>query len=810
MGTTECLDCKKEINDDVENCPHCGALRKRFPGIKKMGSTPKPIPAENLPQIDSEQDIASQKAVSIPARNPSTEDTHPTETAPSALKPLMSAPQTLPPTESDATPQKSSLKSLMAETTTSEEVEEKKSTLKALMPDNAQTPEVEEKKSTLKSLMPNTNPTPEPEEKKSALKALATSPVIPGQEETSTQETNETPSESTPHDPPPPVTIAFAPTPDTQKTQTPETPAPKKKKAPIGIILAAIIILGLVGGIFSVLNGEKETEVVEAPAPTPPAPKPEPIIEIESLVTEPIKIFKDIDLGPVSQDVLSKLNMGSIPQQLTPNEIQAQATAQADQEFSEEFKNGVITQFNQENPIIKQGDEITYNTSGVSINGMFKGTSADRALIDYTSYDLEDLPLKLQIGLLPKVRTLHMNKFIHNNFELPRQSKIDSLTKQISKSYPYQLYTNELTKKARHLIEPPFDRVYSLLKNLKGEEQKKHADAIINYYYQYENFLENRKDQANKVLTFAYQYDSKGLLKQLQKVISLKRSFKAEAQENTSDSLVTIQGDHSTGTGFFINYFGLKCVIANRHLFIGNRKFSLIDSKNQVIEVKGYALGKMSEPSRNSDIIIIGLNSEAQEKYTFIPISESLRTNATVELVSDQNNEQASILHTSSRTFVLTPDLNSTANGKPITFQGKAIGLATYIKPKLHSWSPSGTGSSEPQSYAVKISAMTIRDYELLNLNQYYQNLEVIEKLELANKDFIAATKRDYGMPAERVISKNSQLVSRLRIESAKLNNSKIITHLKERSKRATKISQDITHTIDQVINGTYGNRPFN
>ena len=25
MGTTECLDCKKVINDDVENCPHCGA-----------------------------------------------------------------------------------------------------------------------------------------------------------------------------------------------------------------------------------------------------------------------------------------------------------------------------------------------------------------------------------------------------------------------------------------------------------------------------------------------------------------------------------------------------------------------------------------------------------------------------------------------------------------------------------------------------------------------------------------------------------------------------------------------------------------
>ena len=778
MGTTECLDCKKVINDDVENCPHCGALRKRFAGIKKMGSTPKPEPSvvESLPTIDSSQDMASQKAVAIPARNANSESHTPTKT---------------PQDEINTSPQKSSLKSLMTETQPTEDIKAKKSALKSLMPDTA--------------------PVPEPEEKKSALKPLATSPVIPGQEAPSTEDVADTPAEQTDNDPPPPVTIAFAPKPETQKTQTPATQAPSKKKSPIGLILALIIVLGLVGGIFSILSGdEKETETVEVPAPAPPPPAPEPIVEIEPIEQEPVKIFKDIDLGPVSKKVLAKLNMASAPKKLSPSEIEAMATAQADQEFSEDFKNKTVAQFNQKNPIIKQGDEITYNTSGVSINGMFKGTSANRALIDYTSYDLEDLPLKLQIGLLPKIRTLHMNKFIHNNFELPRESKINSLIKHISKTYPYQLYTDELTKKARYLIEPPFDRVYGSLKNLKGEEQKIHADAIIEYYYQYESFLENRKTQANKAMTFAYQYDSKDLLKQLQKAISLKRSFKAEALENTQESLVKIHGDYSEGTGFFINYFGLKCVIANRHLFVGNRKMTLRDSQNQPIEVKGYVLGKMMEPSRNSDIIIIGLSSEAQDKYSFIPISESLRTDAKVELISSNTIDNASVIHISSRTFVLTPDLPTNANGKPITFQGKAIGLATYIAPQLHSWSPSGTGSSEPQSYAVKIAGMTIRDYELLNLNQYYQNLEIIEKLELANQDFIAATKRDYDMPAERLISKNSQLVSRLRIESSKLNNSKIISHLSQRAKRALKISQDITHTIDQVINGSYGNRPFN
>ena len=467
MGTTECLDCKKVINDDVENCPHCGALRKRFAGIKKMGSTPKPEPSvvESLPTIDSSQDMASQKAVAIPTRNANSESHTPTKT---------------PQDEINTSPQKSSLKSLMTETQPTEDIKEKKSALKSLMPDTAPVPEPEEKKSALKPLMPDAAPTPEPEEKKSALKPLATSPVIPGQDTPSTEDVADTPAEQTDNDPPPPVTIAFAPKPETQKTHDPLAETPRKKKAPIGLILALIIVLGLVGGIFSVLSGdEQEIETVEVPAPAPTPPAPEPIVEIEPIEQEPVKIFKDIDLGPVSKKVLAKLNMDSAPKKLRPTEIQAMATAQADQEFSEDFKNKTVAQFNQENPIIKQGDEITYNTSGVSINGMFKGTSANRALIDYTSYDLEDLPLKLQIGLLPKIRTLHMNKFIHNNFELPRESKINSLIKHISKTYPYQLYTDELTKKARYLIEPPFDRVYGSLKNLKGEEQKIHADAII-------------------------------------------------------------------------------------------------------------------------------------------------------------------------------------------------------------------------------------------------------------------------------------------------------------------------------------------
>ena len=813
MGTTECLDCKKEISDLEENCPHCGALRKRFPSLKKMGSTPAVNTDKKVEAIaaklDPASDIASQKAVVIPSREQlaSATETPAPQAKPDTptLKPMNSAAEPTPAPQMTPAPQitpeappKPSLKpmnsSSNAESTevTPEPTEEKTSALKPLATDS-----------------PNT-----PEEPKSALKPLATSPQVTPEESPTPVSEEETGDQS--HlEPPPPVQIAFAPEKPTTTSQAP-TPDTTTKRPPVKVIAAVALILILGIGLSSLMSDKEETTETP-PAPVIPEALADPAVTAEAPIIETpepieVKILPDLELGPLSKEVLDKLGFNQIPEELSDEQIFDLATTEATQEFSDTYKDQVIDQFNKENPLIKQGDEITYNRTGVSINGMFKGTSANRALIDYTSYDLEDLPLKLQIGLLPKVRSTHLNKHVHNNFTLPLESKTNDLIKQIREGNDFQLYVNELKKKGRHLAEPPFDRIYSKIKSLKGDEQKAHADALIQFYTDYQNFLENRKDQARKVIDFAYRFDSQILLKQLQKAISLKRSFKAEVSNNTANSLVTLKGDHSNAQGFFINYFGLKCIIANRHSFTENRSLQIFDSSDQIIHTKGYILGKTNSPSKNSDIIIFGLSPEDQEKYSFIPIGESIKTGTKIEILTkiQSNKQNYSILHAGSRTLSISPDFPVGSSGAPVIANGKALGLAAYIRPKLHSWSSSGINTSEPINYAVKIASMTLSDYELLNLRQYYQDLDLIEKVESANQNFIKATKRDYGMPADRLVSKNSQLASQLRIQSTKLSKTKVISHLAERAKRALSISNDITRTINQVINGSYGSRPFN
>lgn len=452
-------------------------------------------------------------------------------------------------------------------------------------------------------------------------------------------------------------------------------------------------------------------------------------------------IFVSADDQALKLEVLRELNLKTVPEAPSKEKINEAVNKKVRAKFTSEMKNDIIAKFTNEYPVIKLGDQINFKAEAYSLSGKLNGILNNAVVIDSNKHAFIDLPHDLKMRFDASPRQNELKKLLKEKFYDPGYKYRDQVAEEIRQSTPYFQFHTLLKEKKEKAYTAKFDVIHD---RIKKSYEKADFIELLTYYKDNTGNLTSRKVTAERLEKEYSFYDASLLMKGLKTALTAKDSFAESKLSNDKivRSIVLIEGDHGVGTGFLTNYYGLKCIISNQHVFIGNKSVKITDIDNNQISFKGMLMGKPSENVGATDIVIYGLDEATKKKYDFISVSNKMSMNARTEVYGNSLGDRvirsiSGILKgIGPRTIEVSNRFVSGNSGSPIIQDGYAIGIATFIKATPKTWNQRSSDSGDIRWFGVKISAMDLNDYEIFDPGAYDLDIQVLGELRKTISEF--------------------------------------------------------------------------
>ena len=433
-------------------------------------------------------------------------------------------------------------------------------------------------------------------------------------------------------------------------------------------------------------------------------------------------------------ETLKELNFTEIPHKLSKAELDLKIKDELNKKFPVSKKQEIINEFTKKYPLLKVGQTIDHNSDGFQIRGKINAIASTSIVLDRKRYLFKNLPKNFMVNFNTTERQRAIKKEIYLKYTLPANEFKQELQKELSNHSDYQKFTRLLAEKkvSFHLAE--FDKIAEDLE--KTPEDKMLMETLLNYYKANYKYLTSRKSNYIAVYKKLKLIDSVRLFNELKSALTQKAPpQQAALEEEILTSVVLIEGSENSGIGFLADFYGLKCIISNRHIFIGNENVKISDLNNNLIPVEGIIIGKGSDDFLSSNLIIYGLTEESKGKHSFIPVGHEIEINKSCTVYS-QSAAGRVVAPATEKIIGLGPQTIEIENkfvqgnsGSPIIQNGVAISIATY--------KGDATELSEMR-FAVKLSSLSIDNFEPFDLISYQRDLIAKKPLDEAMSKYFA------------------------------------------------------------------------
>lgn len=303
-----------------------------------------------------------------------------------------------------------------------------------------------------------------------------------------------------------------------------------------------------------------------------------------------------------------------------------------------------------------------------------------------------------------------------------------NLSKEIQEKYKYDPESAEEYRK-KH---PKQKTAYQL--RLDRKSARKRAKELAEK--RRKEALENEKLREQMLKLNLGARDSSVFIK---KLTDSARKFKASGKsEKVSplNTVVIIKGDKGVGTGFIANLKGVKVVVSNAHVLVGNSKIEITDISGRRIKFKTINLAK------DRDVAVYELEDADGLKYLDVDYRpEDVPLDSDISVYGNSLGEgvvtsiKGKLKGIGPNKIEVDSDFVQGNSGSPIVnADGKVIGIATYIKQIRKDWTTKDTRFSEPRRFGVRVDNINLRDLQNIKPAAYLKNLEVYNRLLLKNK----------------------------------------------------------------------------
>ncbi len=258
---------------------------------------------------------------------------------------------------------------------------------------------------------------------------------------------------------------------------------------------------------------------------------------------------------------------------------------------------------------------------------------------------------------------------------------------------------------------------------------KASMNDLIKKYTEAENLIEEKYDnpvikkysieKLNKILSNNSFTDNQ----KLEEIVKFIKELNPKYQDDTSydvnseltKSILIINGERGTGTGFLTSFKGKKVAITNRHVVDKEYNFSILDFKNNKIE---YSQVAIAMPYYESDLVMFLLKDQEKEDYNLLKLSDMSLTNVMIgaEIMNYGNNQGSGVLSKEKGTILaIGPKWVETnlknvkgSSGSPIILKksNEVVAVETLaIKEKLN-WITKGTRYYEKRNFGLRVDSI--------------------------------------------------------------------------------------------------------
>lgn len=510
------------------------------------------------------------------------------------------------------------------------------------------------------------------------------------------------------------------------------------------------------------------------------------------------------------KETLSELSLKEVPVKLTHAELELAIEKQLTQKFPQSKKDEIIKDFEKKFPVYKVGSDIEYSSSKVKVSGKLSNVSSLSVTIGGKRYLLNQMPKELALHFNGPQREKALKKEVYLKFTFAAQEYKDYLSKELPKSSMYAKYIKLLNKKKTTYHEAKFDSIVDTLKETSSQKAK--MNELVNYYKDHKAYLSSRKSIALKVYRQHGKADSLQLFNHLKAALQNKEQHipRKISKNEIMKSIVLIEGENGVGTGSLADYYGLKCIISNRHVFVGNETVKITDIQDRIIKAEGMVVGRMGENSIAKDVMLYGVSDDVQKSYSFIPVGNNVEIDKASDVFGNSLGQRVitsipgNVVGIGPRTIEVNNKFVSGNSGSPIIQNGMAVGIATYASKTARAWTNAGTKFSNVRRFGVKISAMTIEDYQVFDLISYKRDIAALKPFKKALEKFL--TKFEESKKAREslfVFFKNNQtLVRDISYALSVIKKHKFTEVLESEAKMSIRIAEDILQHFKNVKEG--------
>ncbi|MCM8531739.1 MAG: serine protease [Lentisphaeraceae bacterium] len=513
------------------------------------------------------------------------------------------------------------------------------------------------------------------------------------------------------------------------------------------------------------------------------------------------------DEAALIRQTLKELSLLEVPKQVDQAALDEKIKKQVARKFPEYLVLKIKEDFDKAHPLVKVGDKVEYKTRAVSFTGTLTSFDSKYLYVDKKRYHMSSLPQSLRIRFDGPTRASELKKEIYKNYKRPMALHEIDLRDEHSSESDYKNYVKTLNQKKVSYCIKEFDRLYGAVR--KSDDKKASIRELLSYYKGFKKYLSSRSSAATKAYNYYNKFDANLVLKELSEALANKANFKAPplGKQKSIKSIVLIEGDKGVGTGFFVNYYGFKCVISNRHVFVGNESVKLTDTDNNEVPFKDMIVAKPAENHGSSDVMIYTLSEETKALHSFIPVGEKLMVDKPTEVYGNSLGDRVvrslpgKLRGVGPKVIEVDNEFVPGNSGSPIMQGGYVIGIATYAKVTAKNWSTQGAIFSKVRRFGVKLSAMEISDYSAFDTKRYKKDLAILKPLETSIAKFINNynTAKSRSVTIEQFIMENQQAVSLIKRHMPYAKKHKFTSVMDTTAKQTLKLGDNILVTISKL-----------
>lgn len=513
------------------------------------------------------------------------------------------------------------------------------------------------------------------------------------------------------------------------------------------------------------------------------------------------------DEAELIRQTLAELELLKVPVKVDEAKVDEEIKSEVGRKFSSKIVDEIKANFIKTYPLYVKGVNIEYKTRALSFSGQLTSFDTKYFYVDRKRLHISKLPLSMQIRFEGKLRESELKKEIYKKFKRPAALFEMELREKHSKSSNYQKYIKHLNKKKVAYCVKEFDALFSAVRT--SEDKKAVIRDLLAYYKGNKKYLSSRSSQASKAYAYYSKFDSNKLLKELAVALKNKETFDAEplSKQKAISSIVLIEGDKGVGTGFFINFYGFKCVISNRHVFIGNKSVKITDTNNNNVPFEEMIVANPGENLGSNDVMIYTLSEETKALYSFIPVSGQFKVDMNTSVYGNSLGDRVvrslpgKLRGVGPKVIEVDNEFVPGNSGSPIIQNGYVIGIATYAKVAPSDWTSKGAIFSKVRRFGVKLSAMEIDDFSTFSLKSYQKDLAVLKPLEFCVDKFIDSYKAASSktVPIDSFILENKKWVALIQKYLPRARSHKFTKAMFAQAKSSVRLGNNILKTIDQL-----------